>query len=295
MTETVETIGDLRRRLTQRLAKAFGARGHAGTPELDARLLLAGALGRDPDDIVLRDREPVRADDRASVAALVERRVAGVPVARLLGEKAFWNQTLRLVPETLVPRPDTETLVEAALDAVAARGARDAPLAILDLGTGSGAILLALASELPEAFGIGVDISEAAIRAARANAARAGLADRTAFVVADWAAAIDMRFDLVVSNPPYIPSGAIPGLPVEVVDHDPHIALDGGADGLVAYRAILNDFDRLLKPDGSVLLEVGQGQASDVGALAKDRGWRTATSRDLAGIDRVVSLTACKK
>ena len=193
-------------------------------------------------------------------------------------------------PETLLPRPDTETLVEVVLDFVDRSGRRDAALSLLDIGTGSGAILLALLSELPTASGVAIDCAEGALGIARDNARRLGLDGRARFVVSDWTKAIDKRFDLVLANPPYIELGAISGLQAEVSRYDPHIALDGGPDGLDAYRAIFGDLDRLLVPGGRGFLEVGINQAGFVSQLAEKCGFAVAFHRDLAGIDRVVEL-----
>jgi release factor glutamine methyltransferase len=207
-------------------------------------------------------------------------------VARIVGRKEFYGIEVELSPDTLVPRPDTETLVDAVL---ATRRHEDA-VAILDLGTGSGAILLALLAELPNATGVGVDLSEGAVAAARGNAARLGLAERAAFAVGDWAAGIDRRFDVVVANPPYIESEAIAGLPVEVRDHDPHLALDGGADGLDAVRAILPDLDRVLAENGAAFVEIGFGQGPAVARLAAENRFVSTFRRDLAGIERVAEI-----
>ena len=217
-------------------------------------------------------------------------RIAGAPVARLVGEKEFWSLPLRLSADTLVPRPDTETLVEAALAAIEAAGRSEDRLTILDLGTGSGAILLALLDELPAATGIGVDIAEGAARTARDNAGRLGLDARARFVVGDWVSAIRGRFDLVVANPPYLRSAEIDALPVEIRDHDPYLSLDGGEDGLSAYRLILDSLDGLLAPRGAAFVEVGLGQAGSIVAMGRQNGYTAAIHCDLAGIERVIQL-----
>jgi release factor glutamine methyltransferase len=183
-------------------------------------------------------------------------------------------------------------VVSAALERLKRAGRMDAPHAVLDLGTGTGAILLALLTELPGAWGIGVDRSEGAARTARANAIRHGLDDRARFVVADWGTALSGRFDLVVGKPPYIRHAEIAYLAVDVRHFDPDMALDGGADGLDAYRAILDDLDALLAADGAAFLEVGARQADDVAAMAELGGFRAERHRDLSGIERVVEIEA---
>ena len=267
--------------MAERLAQAG-----VETPDLDARILMAEALGLDPTEIVTDGRALVGAADAARIAALMDRRLAGEPVARILGHREFWSLSFQLSSETLVPRPDTETLVEAALDVL---GATPAPR-ILDLGTGSGAILAALLCERPDAFGVAVDLSPQAARTARDNLARLGLSDRSAVLVGNWATALADRFDLVVSNPPYIPSRDIAALAVEVRAHDPHGALDGGADGLDAYRAILAALPGLLKPSGRAVLELGIGQEGDVAALAQGYGLDVCgpARRDLGGVARAL-------
>jgi release factor glutamine methyltransferase len=277
-------IGALRREIAARLG------GASETPALDARLLVAHALGTDPSGIVLRDEEVAAGDLRSHVLSLAARRIAGEPVARIVGEKEFWGLRFRLSPDTLVPRPDTETVVSTALAAIDRAERRQEALRILDIGTGSGALLLALLSELPRAFGIGTDISPGAASTAAANAARLKLADRARFVVGNWADALAGGFDIVVANPPYIASPEIDGLPVEVRRYDPHIGLDGGADGLLAYRALIGDLGRLLSADGEAFFEVGAGQAEQVAGIAERSGFVPGRHHDLAGIERVVSL-----
>jgi release factor glutamine methyltransferase len=258
----------------------------SATAQLDARFLVAHALGCQARDLALLDEKAVGPDVIAEALALAERRRAGEPVGRIVGEREFWGLPFRLGPATLEPRPDTETVVEAALAAFADR--RGDRLTIVDLGTGTGAILLALLSEMPEARGVGVDIAFGAVAAARANAERLGLSDRVSFVVGDWASAVAGTFDVVTANPPYVPSQEIDSLPLEVRRFDPQIALDGGADGLDAYRAILADLERIVKRDGRAFVEVGAGQLERVAELAHAQGFATKGHRDLAGIDRVL-------
>lgn len=233
---------------------------------LDARVLLAHALGVDGSDLIVLSDKPLPDQARKSFKALVERRIDGEPVARMLGVKEFWSREFRLSPATLVPRPETETLVEAALDA---KPDRRAPLRILDLGTGSGILLAALLFEYLNAAGIGVERDPEAAATAKSNLAALGVGWRAHVICSDWACAIDKRFDLIVSNPPYIPSGDIAELSREVREHDPRRALDGGADGLDSYRAILGDLPRLLAPGGLAILELGAGQEPAVAKIAR--------------------------
>ncbi|NUB15985.1 peptide chain release factor N(5)-glutamine methyltransferase [Azospirillum brasilense] len=256
------------------------------TPDLDARLLVEQALGLTRHDLFTRANDPVPEPDAAHLLALVERRAAREPVGRILGHREFWTIDLALNPDTLEPRPDTETLVEAVLKALPDR---NAPLRLLDLGTGTGCILLALLAELPNASGLGVDLSPGAVAAATENAARNGLAERVRFQTGNWGTGLDERFDVVVSNPPYIPSADIAALDPEVREHDPLRALDGGADGLDAYRIIAAQTPDLLQPGGLAGLEVGQGQAADVTGLLAAAGLEPAgVFRDLGGVERCV-------
>jgi release factor glutamine methyltransferase len=262
---------------------------HSDTAALDARCLVAHALGCAARDLALLDDRPVDPDALMAALALAERRRAGEPVGRIIGEREFWGLPFRLAPATLEPRPDTETVVSAALAAFAAR--RGEALTVLDLGTGTGAILLALLSELPRASGVGVDQELAAAATARLNARRLGLAERASFLVGNWADAVAGGFDLVVSNPPYIASQEIDSLPLEVRGFDPHISLDGGKDGLDSYRAIIPDLERIVKRDGRAFLEVGAGQLEMVRELAAGQGFAAKGHCDLAGTGRVVELT----
>ena len=256
------------------------------TPELDARYLLEHALTLTRTDFVTKAEQVVPDDDAAHALALVERRAAREPVGRILGHREFWTIDLALNPDTLEPRPDTETVVEAVLAAIPDR---KAPLRLIDFGTGTGCILLALLSELPNATGLGVDLSPLAVEGAAGNAERNGLADRARFRTGDWAKGIEERFDIVVSNPPYIPSADIAALEPEVREHDPLRALDGGPDGLEPYRILAAELPRLLVPGGLAAFEVGQGQAEDVAALVEAQGLgETAILCDLGGVKRCV-------
>jgi release factor glutamine methyltransferase len=260
------------------------------SPDLDARLLLGAVLDLDLTGLISAAKRIINDDEAAQLKAFALRRIAGEPVARILGIKEFWGLPLHLSADTLVPRPDTETIVEAALEALGA-DKRNHPLRIADLGTGSGAILLALLSELPQAYGIATDINLAALRTAKANAARLGFAARAGFVACDYASALAPNLDLIVSNPPYIRSAEIAALDAEVRDHDPPRALDGGADGLDAYRVIAPEAARLLAPGGILVVEVGHDQSDDVAALMAKAGLalRELPRADLAGIRRAVT------
>lgn len=275
------TLHQLRRLAVSRLASAG-----IDTPDLDARLLIEHALGLTREALFTKANDPVPEPDAARVLALIDRRAAHEPVGRILGHREFWTLDLALNPDTLEPRPDTETVVEAVLKAIPAP---DAPLRILDLGTGTGCILLALLAELPNATGLGVDLSPNAVAASTANAARNGLAARARFQTGDWGNGLTERFDVVVSNPPYIPSADIATLAPEVREHDPLRALDGGPDGLDPYRIIAGQLPTLLTPGGIAALEVGQGQAADVARLLDAAGVTvTGIFRDLGGVERCV-------
>jgi release factor glutamine methyltransferase len=258
-------------------------------PRLEARLLLGHALGLSQ-EALLRDRHaPVSA---AVFDALVARRAAHEPLALIVGRREFWGLDLAVSPVTLIPRPETETLIEAAIEAFPDRAAVHD---VLDLGTGTGAALLATLSEFPAAFGVGVDLNPAAAVLAAGNAARLGLAARAAFLSGDWAAALAGRFDLVLSNPPYIASGAIAALMPEVARFEPRAALDGGADGLDAYRHVTAGLPRILAATGMAILEVGTGQADAVGAIARIVGFSADVRADLGGIPRAVLLRAASR
>lgn len=259
------------------------------SPDLEARILLARALQCERTELLARRDENVPLDAAREAMGLLLRRISGEPVARILGHREFWSLDFLLAPDTLVPRPDTETVVE---EALALFPERQAPLRILDLGIGSGAILAALLTERPAARGVGVDRVEGAARAARDNLARVRVADRAAVLVGEWGSGLAGGFDLVVSNPPYIPHRAMAGLPREVRLHDPALALDGGEDGLTAYRAIAADLGRLLAPSGAAVLELGIGQEADVALIAARAGLDVAgpARRDLAGIPRALTL-----
>jgi release factor glutamine methyltransferase len=267
------------------LAQSFRAHG-LDSANLDARLLVGHALGLDHAALVTQAERALTSAEADAVAAILARRLAREPVARIVGTKEFWGLALALNADTLVPRPETETVVEAALAALDRRGSRNRPLRVADLGTGSGALLLALLSELPGAHGVGTDVSPE-------NARAHGMAERAAFVACDFGTALHGPFDLVVSNPPYVRHGDIAALDPEVRLFDPGRALDGGPDGLDAYRAIARDARRLASPGGTLVLELGAGALAAVTALLADAGLQDIQSRDdLAGTPRALLAQA---
>jgi release factor glutamine methyltransferase len=288
MTESFagQTVETARRVLTARFRT-----NQIESAELDARILVGAALGLDLTGMIAAAARPVTAAEAARLEDVTRRRLAGEPVARILGHKEFWGMPLQLSAATLVPRPDTETVVELALEMLRATPRPDRPLRIADIGTGSGAILLALLSELPDAYGVGTDINVAALRTASTNAVDLGFAHRATFIACDYAAALSGRFDLIVSNPPYIRSTEIADLAVEVRDHDPLGALDGGTDGLAAYRALIPQAACLLMPGGALVVEAGHGQSGDIQGLMTAAGLRheRPPKADLAGIQRAVA------
>ena len=299
-------------------AQEFLAARGAASARLDAEVLLAFVLGIDRVGVYLRFDQPLAPREVDAYRELLRRRAAGTPVAYLTGTREFWSTPLAVTPDVLIPRPETELLVErvlaerrprnaageatlhgtdaAASDAGAAAGGAGTAgaLRILDLGTGSGAIAIALARELPAARVVAVDVSSAAADVATANAQRAGVAARVRIVVGSWTGPLDPaeRFDIIVSNPPYIPTAALAGLAPEV-RAEPVLALDGGDDGLAAYRALVPDATAHLAPGGRLLVEVGEGQAEAVAAIFVAAGLEgVAWHEDLAGIARVVAATA---
>ena len=284
MTKLDDTVEAARWSLAQRFR-------HSGldAPELDARLIVGHALGLDHAALAAQSRRVLAHQEADAIAALAARRLAREPVARILGRKEFWGLPFKLNAETLVPRPETETVVEAALANLDGENPKLRALRIADLGTGSGALLLALLSELPGACGVGTDISPAALDCARDNALALGLSPRASFLACDYGAALQGPFDLLVSNPPYVARADIAALQAEVRDFDPRRALDGGPDGLHGYRAIAADARRLLARNGALVLELGQGQLGAVTALFAAAGLAPAPPRhDLAGIARAL-------
>jgi release factor glutamine methyltransferase len=272
--------------LGQLLGKAAETLDAAGipSPRLDASLLIAAALGIEPGTVRLGGNAPVNAMQHRQIAELIDRRARREPVSRILGQREFWSLRFLLGDETLDPRPDSETLVEAVL----ARLPADKPATILDLGTGTGCLLLAILSERKLATGIGIDLSREAIRVAKLNTAGLGLGDRARFVSGDWSTWRLGPADVVISNPPYIASGDIAGLEPEV-HFDPVLALDGGPDGLECYRSIASRLPYLVTPGGLVAFEIGCDQAESVSALLLAHDCTVEPPiRDLGGLDRVL-------
>lgn len=257
--------------------------------DAEARMLVLAATKITHTQLITQSERAVSQEEADMLSSWVSRRLAGEPVTRMMGRRDFWTLDLRVTPNVLDPRADTEVIVETALDLLGAR--RNEALRILDLGTGTGALLLALLSECPKATGIGVDLSPDACALAQENTERNGLSTRATIRRGCWADGLYEKFDLVLSNPPYIETATIPKLDREVREHDPLLALDGGADGLDAYRAIVLDLPRLLAPDGFCVLELGIGQAEAVTDIGKAAGLvRSALRRDLGGIERALAL-----
>ena len=270
------------------VARRLAAAGIAESRR-EARLLVALTLGVEPGVVLGYPERPLDAAAQARLAALTTRRAAREPYSRLAGRRQFWSLDLAISPDTLDPRPDSETLVEAALALLPDRAA---PLRILDFGTGSGCLLLALLSELPNAIGIGIDILPGAAITARRNAATLGLADRALFVAGHWGETISGRADVILANPPYIPKAEIEALAPEVARYEPRRALDGGTDGLAAYRELAPVTRRLLGADGIALFEVGAGQHEAVARLLGDSGLALQSIKcDLSGVARCVVAT----
>jgi release factor glutamine methyltransferase len=276
-------VADCRRAWTAE----FRARG-IDSPELDARVLIGHALDLEHAALAARADQPLSAKQQNAIAALARRRLAHEPVARITGTKEFWSLPLRVTGAILVPRPETETVVTAALGALDDRGPRSRPWRIADIGMGSGAIALALLTELPSAFAVGTDISPAALAVARDNARRLGIS-RASCVVCDMASALSGSFDLIVSNPPYIATGDIDRLAPEVRLFDPRVALDGGADGLHWYRALAASAASLLAGNGIVVVELGNDQAAPVATIFAAAGLAPMTPQpDLNGTPRAL-------
>lgn len=280
------SIADARRQL------ARGFRRHGlDAPELDARIIIGHVLGLDHTALAAQSDRVLTVEEAGRIRELSARRLAREPVARIVGRKEFWGLPLKVNAETLLPRPETETVVEAALAALECDGRKSRRLRIVDLGTGSGALLLALLSELPGACGIGTDVSIAALRCAGENAVALGLSGRASFVACDYGMALAGPVDLLVSNPPYVARGEIAKLQAEVRDFDPRRAFDGGLDGLDGYRAIACDVRRLLAPGGILVLELGQGQLGPVTSIIAATGLELLAPRyDLSGVTRAVVM-----
>ena len=266
--------------------RAAGRLKSAGVPgpRSEARLLMGYALGLSRETVFGHVDRPVTPADAKRFESAVRRRVSREPAARILGCREFWSLPFRVTAATLIPRPETETVIEAALEAA---GGRERAIDILDLGTGTGCLLLALLSELANARGLGVDASVEALEVAAANASALGLSDRARFRLGDWAIGLRQRFDLIVTNPPYIPEDEIGGLEPEVARFEPSLALSGGSDGLGCYRALAADIRRLMAPGARIVLEIGEGQGDGVTAILGAEGLEVTGRRaDLAGIPR---------
>jgi release factor glutamine methyltransferase len=252
-------------------------------PQLEARLLLAHASVVETDRLLATLDEPA---DFSLYEAMLRRRAGREPVALIVGAREFWSLRFEVSADTLIPRPDSEAVVEAALEATD----RDAAVAVLDLGTGTGCLLLAVLSERPDAWGVGIDLAPGAATLAARNARALRLGSRASFVCADWAAPVSGAFDLVLCNPPYVESAEVAALMPDVASFEPRLALDGGADGLDAYRLLVPQLERLLAPGGTAVLEVGAGQAEAVARLARRAGFSERRRLDLAGVERAVLL-----
>ena len=256
------------------------------SPRLDAELLMAHALQIEREDLLL-NLPGLRAP--AEFSALVDRRLQSEPIAHIIGKKEFWGLDFQVTPDVLIPRPDSELLIEEAVRAFASLH----PRRILDLGTGSGALLLAALSEFPEASGLGIDVSAAALQIAHNNADALGLADRARFMLLDWTLpdwtdSLGPGFDLILANPPYVSTRA--SLSADVVQFEPHQALFAGKDGLDDYRIIIPALENLLSPAGSALLEIGFDQANPVSEIAKKHGYHVVLKQDFGGNDRLLTL-----
>jgi release factor glutamine methyltransferase len=276
------------------LGRRFRAAGF-DTPELDARLLVLAACNLTKEDHILCADRGLSSDEAERIKSFEIRRLASEPVSRIIGIREFWGRDFLIGPAVLDPRPDTETLVETVLSILRDEGRSNAPLRILDLGTGSGCILLTLLAELPSAWGVGVDIDAGAIAIARQNAFRLELDRHALFIRGEWCDALAGPFDLVVSNPPYIRTLEIDTLDATVRCYDPKTALDGGTDGLEAYRSIALNCRQCLAPQGWIAVEAGYGQANEIVRIFAEAGLSSALNeprieRDLAGMDRVVAI-----
>lgn len=275
---------------TRRAVREMLAATGIESAEADARLLIAHALDVERVTVVAHGDRELNAGEMKAIDALVHRRLQHEPVARIIGHKEFWSLLLAVNSAVLVPRPETETVVELALDRVVRDALRAEEIRVLDIGTGTGALLLALLSELDDAYGTGTDISPDALAVARINAERHGLAARCGLVCCDIAAAVTGPFDLIVSNPPYVAHSDIALLPPDVRDYDPLVALDGGQDGLLFYRSIAQAANGLLSSDGQLIIELGATQERGVRKVFSEAGLEvTAVSKDLGSISRALA------
>jgi len=282
--EAAPDLSSIYRSARRRLADAG-----VPTPDFDARLLIEWAGGLSQLDLIRYPETAMSKEASARIHSAIRRRAGGEPVHRIIGQREFYGIGLELTPETLEPRPDTETLVDLALPFLRERIAEHGTANLLDLGTGSGAIAIALLAQLRELTAVGADIAPGALDAARRNSARTGVTRRFAALESDWFSAVAGRYDLVISNPPYISSREIASLPAEVRCYDPIEALDGGADGLDAYRVIAGRVAGYLAPDGAVMVEIGHQQKNEVAGLFQGAGFRLdRVARDLAGTERAL-------
>ena len=275
-------------KLSDALARASRCLADAGidAARQDARILLSHVTGLTRSQLVTESETSLDTAQQTQFNAVIVRRAGREPVSHILGQREFWSLSFVVSGAVLDPRPDSEALVDAALHHCPDN---DVPLSIIDLGTGSGCLLLSLLSEWPTATGVGVDISDEALAVATRNADRLGMASRVRFLRGDWSAAVDGSFDIAVSNPPYISTAEISVLEPEVVNFEPHVALDGGADGLSAYRRLLPEMRRLLSASGIGVVEIGAGQRDAVAEILDDSGLSVLDVRqDLAGFDRCV-------
>ncbi len=279
----LETVGEA---LT-RVATALAAAGFAAARR-EARVLLGIAVDAEPLALLTQPERQLDHGQAKALEAILQRRLAGEPASRIRGQREFWSLNFTVGPGVLDPRPETELMVERALAHVGCR--RMEPLRILDLGTGTGCILLSLLHELPRAFGVGLDSSSEALAVARENGSRLGFAGRAAWVCGRWLAPIGGGFDLIVANPPYIPAGQVATLDRSVRQFDPRDALDGGPDGLASYRQIIPQLQGILRLSGGALLEVGTGQAGMVASMGRNHGLAAQITGDLGGIPRCVGL-----
>lgn len=260
------------------------------SPRREARLLLSQMAGISIDRMIADPTHRLSAVQQSRFEEAVGRRARRQPFAYITGQREFWSLPFQVSPATLVPRPDSETVIETVLTVCPVR---DRAYRILDLGTGSGCLLLALLNEYPAATGIGVDVSAEAVAVARGNARGMDVNGRADFMVGDWGTGLDVRFDIVVANPPYVATAEIAELAPEVADHEPRLAICGGSDGLRAYAALLGDVGRLLAPTGHAVVEIGQGQAPAVAALMAEHGLTViSTHPDLAGIVRCLTAVS---
>ena len=277
--------------LYKKLSEALSEHG-VEDPKFEARVMIEQRTAYTYSDLISGSDDIISREALESILSDLEKRLSGVPIYRIYGVREFWGLDFEITPETLEPRQDTEVLVDVCL----AKVPKNKPIRILDLGTGSGCILLSLLKELPYASGFGVDLSEGAVRCAARNAKRLGLSDRAAFICGSWADSLSGEFDVVVSNPPYIATRILPNLEKSVLDHDPILALDGGADGLKSYQETFSAMKRLVSYNANAFFEIGFDQEESVVRLAAKYGFLVSrVHADLAGRARVVEISCGDK